>query len=251
MMCVSCVDPDILWLVQTVTFSLSAYLVYTVQVISLSVSDNTQSSTGLIPAQWKMRIVLRRKLVVLPILLLTVLAWTGHHLSTSYSCAQARSAKVAKRNARAAQLRSLQADTSRLSVELEMLARSDHIQEVCRNYQLREDDNQDCGYRSKDQSFDQNIENHFLADPRTGTVYCFIHKVGFSLLFTCVLSFAMQVASSTWMSLFARLENNMKFLKQVEKDGNYYQVDEKILLDLQLKRAALYVTMLVGLPVGQ
>ena len=126
-----------------------------------------------------MRILLRRKLVVLPILLLTVLAWSGHHLSTSYSCAQARSAKVAKRNARAAQLRSLQADTSRLSVELEMLARSDHIQEVCRNYQLREDDNQDCGYRSKDQSFDQNIENHFLADPRTGTVYCFIHKVGF------------------------------------------------------------------------
>ena len=34
----------------------------------------------------------------------------------------------------------------------------------------------------------------------------------------------MQVASSTWMSLFARLENKTQLLKQMEEDGNYYQV---------------------------
>ena len=68
-----------------------------------------------------------------------------------------------------------------------MMARSDHIQMVCDNYQLREDDSQDCGYRSKDHSFDQNIQNHFLADPRTGTVYCFIHKVAImSVLPNCI-----------------------------------------------------------------
>ena len=62
-------------------------------------------------------------------------------------------------------------------IQRKMVARSDHIQMVCDNYQLREDDSLNCGYKSKDHSFDQNIQNHFLADPRTGTVYCFIHKV--------------------------------------------------------------------------
>jgi hypothetical protein len=34
----------------------------------------------------------------------------------------------------------------------------------------------------------------------------------------------MQVASSTWMAVFTRLENNTIFREQVERDGNYYQV---------------------------
>ena len=124
-----------------------------------------------------MRGSLTRKLVVLPVLLLAVIAWTGHHLTTSWSCVQARSARLARRNQRAAKLRNKLTETDSMNVELEMLARSEHIQQICRDYQLREDI-QDCGYRSRDDSFDQHIQNHFLGDPRTGSVYCFIHKVG-------------------------------------------------------------------------
>ena len=123
-----------------------------------------------------MRKCLSRKLVVLPVLLLAVIAWTGHHLTTSWSCVQARSARLVRRNQSAVKLRNKLAETDRMDVELEMVARSEHIQQVCRDYQLREDI-QGCGYRSREDSFDQNIQNHFLRDPRTGSVYCFIHKV--------------------------------------------------------------------------
>ena len=41
----------------------------------------------------KMRKLQRLKLFVLPVLVLAVLAWLCRHLSTSRSCAQARSAK--------------------------------------------------------------------------------------------------------------------------------------------------------------
>ena len=34
----------------------------------------------------------------------------------------------------------------------------------------------------------------------------------------------MKVASSTWMSVFTRLEDDPDFRKKVEEDGNYYQV---------------------------
>ena len=117
--------------------------------------------------------------MILPVLLLAVLAWEFYHLLISWSCSQARGARSARRSVITDKLRSLTDRKDSLAVELEMLTRSDQIEAVCKKYQLGGDNSQDCGYRSRDSSFDQNIiQNNFLADPRTGSVYCFVHKVG-------------------------------------------------------------------------
>ena len=63
------------------------------------------------------------------------------------------------------------------TVERDMMVRAEHIQQTCIKYQLRSDDLRGCTYKSVDERFDQNIGDNFLADPRTGTLYCFIHKV--------------------------------------------------------------------------
>ena len=146
-----------------------------------------------------MRLCWRRKLVVLPVLLVTLLVYTADHLATRWSCTQARRARTNRRNIRTAMLRSQQVETLELKmtgrsetvelemvgrsdiVELEMVDRSEHIQGICEKYQLRKDDIQGCRYRSVEPSFDQIIGNHFLGDPRTGSVYCFIHKVGMDM----------------------------------------------------------------------
>ena len=124
-----------------------------------------------------MRLCWRRKLAVLPVLLVTLLVYTADHLATRWSCTQARRARTNRRNNITAKVRSKQVET----LELEMVDRSEHIQQICRKYQLQKDDIQACGYRSVEPGFDQTIGNHFLGDPRTGSVYCFIHKVGMDM----------------------------------------------------------------------
>ena len=64
------------------------------------------------------------------------------------------------------------------AVEKRMKERREHIVRVCRKHAAHEDNHDGCSYRSKDCSFDQEVGDHFLRDPNTGTVYCFIHKVG-------------------------------------------------------------------------
>ena len=76
-----------------------------------------------------------------------------------------------------------------------MIQRSLNIDKVCG--QMRNVMTQSCS-----------IKNHYLQDPNTGTMYCFLHKV----------------ASSTWMSFFARLENDSEFLRVAEETGKYYKV---------------------------
>ena len=76
-----------------------------------------------------------------------------------------------------------------------MIQRSLNLDRVCE--QLKTGREQKC-----------TLKNHFLQDPNTGTIYCFLHKV----------------ASSTWMSFFSRLENDAKFLERAEETGKYYKV---------------------------
>jgi len=98
--------------------------------------------------------------------------------------------------------------------------RLSNIQEVCYSYKIQESSNLSCSFQSKVSKYSQEINlNNFLRELNTGTIYCYIHKV----------------ASSTWMSFFARLENNTNFLRYAEKTGNYYKVKSRLkpgILDL-------------------
>ena len=87
-------------------------------------------------------------------------------------------------------------DTSHISREENlMIQRSLNLDRVCE--QLKTNMEQKC-----------TLKNHFLQDPNTGTIYCFLHKV----------------ASSTWMSFFSRLENDANFLERAKETGKYYKV---------------------------
>ena len=76
-----------------------------------------------------------------------------------------------------------------------MIQRSLNIDQVCE--QMTNVMTQSCS-----------LKNHYLQDPNTGTIYCFLHKV----------------ASTTWMSFFARLENDSEFLKRAQETGKYHKV---------------------------
>jgi len=105
-------------------------------------------------------------------------------------------------------------ETSNITqVEKAMLKRSAHIRAVCQDMRGNKE-RDDCGlkYESKEFSFSQYLKKQFLFDHKTGTTYCFIHKV----------------ASSSWMALFARLENNPSFLSWVSQTGSYYTVKARM-----------------------
>lgn len=108
-----------------------------------------------------------------------------------------------------------------------MERRVSHIVDVCS--QLQASSNFSCSYQNKVSKYNQEINlNNFLREFNTGTIYCYIHKVKEENL-CCILSNFLKVASSTWMSFFARLENDSKFLSYAEKTGNYYKVNAKSL----------------------
>ena len=58
----------------------------------------------------------------------------------------------------------------------EMEDRINHVNEICK---VMEDDNLNhpCSYRSKNEQFNQEVGEHFIQEPNTGTIYCYIHKV--------------------------------------------------------------------------
>lgn len=69
-----------------------------------------------------------------------------------------------------------------------------------------------CKYKSKEVIADQGIGSNFLLDAHSGTLYCYAHKV----------------ASSTWMSVFAKAEGDPRFLSMVEKTGAWYRVADRL-----------------------
>jgi len=93
-----------------------------------------------------------------------------------------------------------------------MKNRTDHIRNICERYESEEDNS--CVFAGRDVFMKQDIhnKNHFLKDPKTGTIYCFNHKV----------------ASSSWMSVYAHLENNPKYLLDMMKTRNYYKVQYRL-----------------------
>ena len=119
----------------------------------------------------RMKTYWRRKMVLTT--LLTVLGWMSYNLVTRWSCIQARRIRAARKN-------EVRSQEQRSTVEQEMMVRSEHIQQICSKYQNRKNIVSGCEYRSIDPSFDQNIGDQFLKDPKTGSLYCFIHKVGSS-----------------------------------------------------------------------
>ena len=105
-----------------------------------------------------------------------------------------------------------------------MERRISHIQDVCQSVQISS--NFSCSYRSRESQYSQDINlDQFLREFNTGTIYCYIHKVNntFSSLFAKY--FSLKVASSTWMSYYARLENDRRFLSYAEETGSYYKVN--------------------------
>jgi len=100
-------------------------------------------------------------------------------------------------------------------LEARMEGRRGRVKVLCKSWtseNWEEPGEGGCVYRSKDGTADQHIGQNFLQDPHTGTVYCYAHKV----------------ASSTWMSVFAKVEGDPRFLSMVEKDSGWYRVANRI-----------------------
>ena len=57
--------------------------------------------------------------------------------------------------------------------------------------------------------YDQTVSNNFLVEPRSRSLYCVVHKA----------------ASTTWMSLFARIyrDEDEAFVSELERTGAYYK----------------------------
>ena len=95
-----------------------------------------------------------------------------------------------------------------------MLERSNHVKKVCK--EIRATSNDFCSFKSKYHEYDQAISgrNH-IQDPNTGTIYCFNHKV----------------ASSTWMSFFARMQSRTQQFQNIIKSEKYYKVKDVLSAD--------------------
>ena len=58
--------------------------------------------------------------------------------------------------------------------ENQMNNRSCHIHNICNRIKIT----QSCTYfESVSGNYNQQLTNHFLQDPNTGSIYCYIHKV--------------------------------------------------------------------------
>lgn len=76
---------------------------------------------------------------------------------------------------------------------------------VCQRYEKSRNLYQ---YRStKGQIHTQTLGQNYLIDPKTKSVYCFVHKV----------------ASSSWMALYAKLyrDRDPEFVAEIEKTGSF------------------------------
>ena len=79
-----------------------------------------------------------------------------------------------------------------IDIEVEMQDRLNHIDNVCKSINISD----------RDETF--STQNHFRRDQNTGTVYCFIHKVG----------------STAWHSVFRNLDQYFS-----EHSGEKFQVN--------------------------
>ena len=90
-----------------------------------------------------------------------------------------------------------------------MTKRLNHVKNVCE--EIEAPSNDFCSFKSKNWDYDQTIiERNHIQDPNTGTIYCFIHKV----------------ASSTWMSFFARMQSRSQQFKFIIESEKYYMVKD-------------------------
>ena len=88
-----------------------------------------------------------------------------------------------------------------------MMERSNHVKNICQKLQAPSKDF--CSFHSKHRIYNQAITgSSHLQDPNTGTIYCFNHKV----------------ASSTWMSLFARMLSSSQNIQNIIESEQYYKV---------------------------
>ena len=68
--------------------------------------------------------------------------------------------------------------------------------------------NSNTTYIATNELYDQTLGKSFLLDAeKTRSAYCFNHKA----------------ASTTWMSIFARLEGDEDFLKEMRRTQQYYK----------------------------
>ena len=95
-----------------------------------------------------------------------------------------------------------------------MLERLNHMKNVCQ--EIEAPSNDFCSFNSKYHDDHQAISgrNH-IQDPNTGTVYCFNHKV----------------ASSTWMSFFARIQPRTQQFQHIIETEKYYKVKDILQVD--------------------
>ena len=102
------------------------------------------------------------------------------------------------------------------------------ISSVCKRYRARKLGKHRRGVKRKsnttylavDELYDQTVGKSFLLETeKTRSAYCFNHKA----------------ASTTWMSVFARLEGDEDFLEEMQKTQQYYKYELSSKFSLLLK----------------
>ena len=102
------------------------------------------------------------------------------------------------------------------------------ISSVCKRYRARKLGKNRRGAKRKsnttylavDEMYDQTVGKSFLLETeKTRSAYCFNHKA----------------ASTTWMSVFARLEGDEDFLEEMQRTQQYYKYELSSKCPLLLK----------------
>ena len=105
-----------------------------------------------------------------------------------------------------------------------MEKRLEHVQNICSRMEIVTKKGI-CDYQSHVPQFNQKVSDSFIRDPNTGTIYCFIHKVwDFTIFLFCSIASHLQVASSTWMSLYTSFEHKTSIREEILESHQYYKV---------------------------
>ncbi|TRY70203.1 hypothetical protein TCAL_09643 [Tigriopus californicus] len=95
------------------------------------------------------------------------------------------------------------------SRHLEQIRRQDVITRVCARHRKKKSPEKYIGTSSQ---YSQSITKKFIIEEKSKTVFCFNHKV----------------ASSTWMTFYAKVDNDPRFLADMERTGMSYKIGEKL-----------------------
>ena len=113
----------------------------------------------------------RRKVIILITFCLYFLMILIEFINTGPDCEKAHSKKIQF-------YENLEQKNVSSEKEREMQQRILYIRNVCQQIENPNKKSQSCTlFESWDKTRNQKIKKHFIQDPNTGTIYCFLHKV--------------------------------------------------------------------------